>query len=134
MSAPLLMLDYDGVVVDSLEIFSSSFLEGCRRAGLTGIATQEDVLRLFEGNVYESLRAAGAGDEQVRRVVRRAADALKLALPALRPFPLMPEVLTELGEARRQGAAQELGVAVHCRVLNVQLRAGGEHARRVRQP
>ena len=100
MSAPLLMLDYDGVVVDSLEIFSSSFLEGCRRAGLTGIATQEDVLRLFEGNVYESLRAAGAGDEQVRRVVRRAADALKLALPALRPFPLMPEVLRELAEAR----------------------------------
>ncbi len=100
MSKPLLMLDHDGVVVDSLEIFSSAFLEGCRRYGVTGIATQDDVLRLFHGNVYESLRAAGAGDEQVRRVVRRAADALRLALPALRPFPLMPEVLRELAEAR----------------------------------
>ena len=100
MNAPLLMLDHDGVVVDSFEIFSSAFLEECRRVGLTGIATQDDVLELFHGNVYESLRAAGAGDEQVRRVVRRAADALRVALPALRPFPLMPEVLRELAEAR----------------------------------
>ena len=100
MSKPLLMLDHDGVVVDSLEIFSSAFLEGCRRNGVTGISTQDDVLRLFDGNVYESLRASGADDEQVRRVVRRAADALRLALPALRPVPLMPEVVRELAEAR----------------------------------
>lgn len=94
------MLDHDGVVVDSLEVFSSSFIEGCRREGLAGIATQDDVLALFHGNVYESMRAAGAGDEQARRVVRRAADTLRVALPALRPFPLMPEVLRELAEAR----------------------------------
>ena len=41
------MLDYDGVVVDSLEIFSASFLEGCRRAGVQGITSQDDMLALF---------------------------------------------------------------------------------------
>jgi phosphoglycolate phosphatase len=94
------MLDYDGVVVDSFEIFSASFLVGCRREGLERIATQDDVLALFAGNVYESLRAAGADDGQIHRVVRGSADAMRVAMPALRPFPLMPNVLAELSEAR----------------------------------
>ena len=101
MSAPLLMLDHDGVVVDSLEIFSSSFLLGCRREGLARITTLDDVLGLFDGNVYETMRAAGADDGQIRRVVGAAADGMRVAMPALRPFPLMPEVIGELGEARR---------------------------------
>jgi phosphoglycolate phosphatase len=99
VSAPLLMLDHDGVLVDSLEIFSASFLVGCRREGVA-VATQLDVLALFEGNVYERLREAGADDGQIRRIVGASAAALRVALPALRPFPLMPEVLRELAEAR----------------------------------
>ncbi len=46
------------------------------------------------------MRAAGADDEQIVRVVRAAADSMRVALPALHPFPLMPEVLGELAEAR----------------------------------
>jgi phosphoglycolate phosphatase len=94
------MLDHDGVVVDSCEIFTTSFVEACRRVGLPQIATTEDVLALFEGNVYESLRAAGADDAQIREAVSRSAGALRLAMPALRPFPLMLEVLADLAEAR----------------------------------
>ena len=94
------MLDHDGVVVDSCEIFTTSFVEACRRVGLSQIATGDDVLALFEGNFYESLRAAGADDAQIRAAMARTAGALRLTMPALRPFPLMPEVLTELAEAR----------------------------------
>ena len=94
------MLDYDGVVVDSVEIFTTSFVEACRRVGLSQIATTDDVLALFEGNVYESLRAAGADDAQIRAAMSRSAGALRVAMPALRPFPLMPEVLADLAEAR----------------------------------
>jgi phosphoglycolate phosphatase len=100
VNRPLLMLDHDGVVVDSLEIFSAAFLVGCRREGLETVATQADVVGLFAGNVYESMRAAGADDGQILRIVRGAADAMRVALPALHPFPLMPQVLGELGEAR----------------------------------
>jgi len=94
------MLDHDGVVVDSCEIFTTSFVEACRRVGLPQIATTEDVLALFDVNVYESLRAAGADDAQIREAVSRSAGALRLAMPALRPFPLMLEVLADLAEAR----------------------------------
>jgi len=94
------MLDHDGVVVDSVEIFTTSFVEACRRVGLSQIATADDVLALFEGNLYESLRATGADDEQIREAMSRSAGALRVAMPALRPFPLMPEVLADLAEAR----------------------------------
>jgi len=100
VTKPLLMLDHDGVVVDSFEIFTTAFVEACRRAGLLQIATTDDVLALFGGNFYEGLRDAGAEDAQIREAMRRTADVLRLAMPALRAFPLMPEVLTELGEAR----------------------------------
>ena len=94
------MLDHDGVVVDSFEIFTTSFVEACRRVGLSRIATTDDALALFEGNFYESLRAAGADDAQISATMRRTATALRLAMPALRPFPLMAEVLADLAEAR----------------------------------
>jgi len=94
------MLDHDGVVVDSFEIFTSSFVEACRRVGLPQVTSAEDVLALFDGNFYDSLRDAGAEDAQIREAMMRTAGALRLAMPALRPFPLMPEVLNDLGEAR----------------------------------
>jgi phosphoglycolate phosphatase len=94
------MLDHDGVVVDSFDIFTASFVEACRRVGLSQIATSDDVLALFAGNFYESLRTAGAEDAQIREAMNRTAVALRLAMPALRPFPLMPEVLNDLAEAR----------------------------------
>jgi len=98
---PLLMFDYDGVIVDSYDVFVTALIDSCRIAGVPGVATPDDVLALFEGNVYESLRAKGADEAAVREVVGRSAGALLLALPWLRPFPLMPQVLSELAEARR---------------------------------
>jgi len=94
------MLDHDGVVVDSFDIFTTSFVEACRRVGLSRIATSEDVLALFEGNFYETLRAMGADDAQIGAAMSRTATALRLAMPALRPFPLMTEVLADLAGAR----------------------------------
>src|SRR5665647_3590367 len=94
------MLDHDGVVVASVEIFTTSFVVACRRFGLSHIATTDDVLALFPAKVYASLRAAGADDAQISAVMSRSAGALRGAMPALRPFPLMPDVLADLAEAR----------------------------------
>jgi phosphoglycolate phosphatase len=98
---PLLLFDHDGVIADSFEVFCAGFLEGCRHVGFTRITTQDDVLELFEGNVYERMHALGAGDEQIREAVGRSARALQVAAAAVKPFPLMPDVLGELGDARR---------------------------------
>jgi phosphoglycolate phosphatase len=97
-SAPLLMLDHDGVVVDSFDVYSAALIEVCRHAGVAGVATPEDVLGLFEGNLFESLRARGADDDVLREIVLRGARALRNALPWVKPFPLMPQLLDELGD------------------------------------
>ena len=92
----LVMFDHDGVVVDSFAVFGTAFAAACVEAGIPGVRTPEDVLELFAGNVYESLRAAGADVGQSRRAMRAAAEALERELPRLRPFPGMPELLRTL--------------------------------------
>lgn len=98
---PLLLFDHDGVIADSFDVFCGGFLEGCRHAGFARIATTEDVLDLFDGNVYERMHALGASDAQIREAVGRSARALQVGAAAVRPFPLMPEILGELSDARR---------------------------------
>jgi phosphoglycolate phosphatase len=97
---PLLLFDHDGVLADSFDVFCAGFLEGCRHAGFPRIATPEDVVDLFEGNVYERMRELGAGDGQIEEAVGRAARALQMGAGAVRPFPLMADVIGELGDAR----------------------------------
>ena len=46
------------------------------------------------------MRALGADDAQVREAMGRAARALRVCMAAVRPFPLIPQVLAELGTAR----------------------------------
>jgi phosphoglycolate phosphatase len=97
---PLLMLDYDGVVVDSLEVFTTVFLDACHAEHVAYPATPEQWLALFEDNFYVAWRAKGVDDETIARVLNRTARALILAGPWLRPFPLIPQVLELLGEDR----------------------------------
>jgi phosphoglycolate phosphatase len=99
-SRDLVMFDYDGVIVDSFEVFATAFVDACRMAGIDAVTTPEQMLALFEDNFYVSLRAAGASDVQIEKVLSRTAQALIRASHWLRPFPLMPQVLAELGDSR----------------------------------
>jgi phosphoglycolate phosphatase len=96
----LVMFDFDGVIVDSLEIFSSAFLEACRAAGLEGFTRTEDLLAVMEDNFYASMRTRGVPDEQVAEVLRRLGASLVKARRWLKPVPLMPQVLEELSSER----------------------------------
>jgi len=99
-SRDLVMFDHDGVIVDSFEVFATVFVDACRMAGIDAVTTPDQVLALFEDNLYTSLRAAGASDSQIAKALSRTAEALVRASHWLRPFPLMPQVLAELGESR----------------------------------
>ena len=96
----LVMFDYDGVIVDSLDIFSAAFLEACRAAGVDGFTRTEDLLAVMEDNFYVSMRARGVPDEQGAEVLRRLGAALISARHWLKPVPLMPQVLEELSTTR----------------------------------
>jgi len=40
----LVMFDYDGVIVDSLEVFLLRFTQACREYGFNRVNAQQDVL------------------------------------------------------------------------------------------
>ena len=96
----LVMFDYDGVIVDSLDVFSAAFIDACAAVGVPGFAAPEDLLAVMEDNFYVGMRARGVDDERVADVLRRLGDALIRARHWLKPFPLIPQVLEDLGETR----------------------------------
>ncbi len=94
------MFDFDGTVVDSLEVYTGALLEACRYCGVEAIATPRDVLALFAGNLFEGLRHAGLDDETIAAVNRRSAGGYLDAVARLRAFPHMVELLTRLAATR----------------------------------
>jgi phosphoglycolate phosphatase len=96
----LVMFDFDGVIVDSLDVFSAAFLDACTAAGVPGFTAPDDLLAVMEDNFYVGMRARGVDDERVAEVLRRLGDALVRARHWLKPFPLVPQVLEDLADAR----------------------------------
>ena len=99
MGRRLLMLDHDGVVADTFDVISMALVDACHAIGLVGVESEEDVLDLFDGNVYDRLRALGADDAGIREIERRTTRTIHNALPWIQAFPLMPQLLDELGDS-----------------------------------
>jgi phosphoglycolate phosphatase len=68
MSA-LVMFDYDGVIVDSFEQFSSCFMKACHQNNFNELNSPEKVLALFETNVFEALLDLGLDDNSINRIL-----------------------------------------------------------------
>ena len=99
-SRELVMFDFDGVIVDSLDVFSTAFIDACTAAGVPGFATPDDLLAVMEDNFYAGMRARGVDDARVAEVLRRLGEALVRARHWLKPFPLVPQVIEDLADAR----------------------------------
>jgi len=96
----LVMFDFDGVIVDSLDIFSTAFLDACAASGVEGFTSSDDLLAVMEDNYYAGMRARGVDDARGAEVLRRLGEQLVRARHWLKPFPLMPQVLEELSDVR----------------------------------
>jgi phosphoglycolate phosphatase len=96
----LVMFDFDGVIVDSLDVFSAAFLDACAAAGVDGFTRTDDLLAVMEDNFFAGMRARGVDDARVAEVLGRVGDALIRARHWLKAFPLVPEVLEDLADTR----------------------------------
>ena len=65
----LIMFDYDGVIVDSLDVFTNAFLASCRACGYEGITTQEQFKALLDDNFYESLKQYGLSKNLIHAIL-----------------------------------------------------------------
>ena len=64
----LVMFDFDGVIVDSLDVFSTAFIDACTAAGVPGFTTTDDLLAVMEDNFYAGMRARGVETTRASRM------------------------------------------------------------------
>ncbi|MDX2447497.1 MAG: HAD family hydrolase [Desulfobacterales bacterium] len=63
------MFDYEVVIVDSADVFATTFLAASRACGYTGIKTHEQVMRLFDGNFFEALAQLGLSSDKIDEIL-----------------------------------------------------------------
>jgi phosphoglycolate phosphatase len=90
----LMLFDFDGVLVDSLDLYTEAVKLILERIGKPFVRNREEYIELFEGNFYESLAARNVDLEAF-------AGAAKDILPAMdygtmKPFPGLIPVLSSL--------------------------------------
>lgn len=90
----LFLFDFDGVLVDSLDLYADAVARCLERIGTPIVRSKEDYLALFDGNFYESMRARGVD-------LAAFAEAAKEILPgidygAMKPYPGLVPVLEAL--------------------------------------
>jgi phosphoglycolate phosphatase len=93
----LIMFDYDGTIVDSLQVFCDACVTVFRRNGLPQFATCERALAFLDGNWFEELAAAGVPSQVINELEDAFSAFASEGTP--RPFRGMPELIERL--ARR---------------------------------
>ena len=68
----ILIFDYDGVIVDSLDILMENFINACRKNNVNEIDSKEKFLKLFEKNFVEVLTDFGVPKEKVQKILEDA--------------------------------------------------------------
>ena len=95
---PLVLFDYDGVLVDSLDYFLDAFLESCHAHGCRQVRTRADFLNLFDINFYDGMAKVGLTGKLRRAVFHDLAERLKAQSGRYTFFRGIPEALRELAE------------------------------------
>ena len=90
----LLLFDFDGVLVDSLDLYAEVVARCLERIGRPILKSKEDYLALFDGNFYESMAARGVD-------LAAYAEAAREILPridygAMKPYNGLIPVLATL--------------------------------------
>ena len=90
----LFLFDFDGVLVNSLDLYAEAVTRILERIGMPIVKSKEDYLDLFDGNFYESLAARGvdlaAYNEAAREILPR------IDTDAMKPFDGLIPVLAAL--------------------------------------
>ena len=95
----LFLFDFDGVLADSLEVYSAAVVRCLERIGTPIVRNREEYLDLFEGNLYESMKARGVNLADYARAAREIMPGIDFA--AMKPFAGLAPVLESLSRAHR---------------------------------
>ena len=90
----LFLFDFDGVIVDSLDVYEKTVTDCLDVIGQPLTRGREEFLELFDGNFYESLVEKGV---DLDKFMNASVEILaKINYADMRPFPAVGPVLREL--------------------------------------
>lgn len=94
----LLVFDYDGVLVDSYDVFTRYFLEACDNENIDAIGSENDFLSLFDGNLYQRMLQQGISRDQILSIVLAVRDGIMEERDSIQTFPGIREMVHVLAE------------------------------------
>lgn len=97
MSEKLFLLDFDGVLVDSLDFYAQVVGVTLDKIGTPIVRSREDYISLFEGNFYDGLKQRGVDLEAFTRVGREI--RVKADYGSIKPQPNWKPVLEALSHS-----------------------------------
>ncbi|MDA8125345.1 MAG: HAD-IA family hydrolase [Deltaproteobacteria bacterium] len=93
----LFLFDFDGVLVDSLDLYAEAVTRCLVRIGTPIVQSREDYLDLFDGNFYESMAARGVDLAAFSRAAKEIMPGINYA--AMQPYAGLIPVLSALQES-----------------------------------
>ncbi len=90
----LFLFDFDGVLVDSLELYETSVNVCLERIGKPSISSREEFLELFEDNFYSAVARRGVDLDQFMTASREVTPVLDYGI--VRPVRGLVPVLEEM--------------------------------------
>ncbi len=92
----LVMFDYDGVIVDSLQVFTDNFISACRHFAFFQVVCRADVINLFQSNVYESMTNHGLNQLTIDKILALYENLQSQQLDRLQPFDQVGDALERI--------------------------------------
>jgi phosphoglycolate phosphatase len=90
----LFLFDFDGVIVDSLEVYEKTVTDCLKDINQPLIQDREKFLELFDDNFYESLKNKGV---DLNVFMKASEDILaQVKIKDMKPFPAVAPVIEEL--------------------------------------
>lgn len=97
----LVMFDYDGVIADSYQVFTTAFLEASQKSGFHEMESKTNIMRLFDSNLFESLKAYGLGDKMINQVLSRFQILVSPNIEKVKLFDGMADTLETVSEINK---------------------------------
>jgi phosphoglycolate phosphatase len=96
MARRLIMLDFDGVIVDSLEATYAGAVQYLEEHGLDHLASPEAMLAMLDHNWYEGMARAGLPPGVADALDAALMEGLRERIDEIDPVPGMPEAIARL--------------------------------------
>jgi len=97
----IIIFDYDGTIIDSLDTFMELFLTACQNEKNCPISTPTEFLDLFQGNMFEKMMQRGMTKESILRVVYQVRDGLYAHHSTLSTFPGIKKAIEDLSKKHK---------------------------------